>query len=120
MSVTQYKVMPMPLRTGLYKVEFTTQIGAGVGVVVLDQGRLRGGDIAIAYLGTYTEDGDSFSADVQTLRHSSPPGVVSVFGNDDLLVQLKGASSGTTINLEGSSHAAPGVTFKAVLTHLGD
>ena len=110
----------MSLRPGLYKVEFTTQIGTGAGMVVLDQGRLRGGDIAIAYLGTYTEDGDNFSADVQTRRHSSPPGVVSVFGDDDLEVQLKGTSSGTAINLEGSSQAAPGITFKAVLTHIGD
>ena len=110
----------MPLRPGLYKVEFSTQNGAGTGVVVLDQGRLRGGDIAIAYLGTYTEDGDSFSADVKTRRHSSPPGVTSVFGDDDLEVELKGTSSGTTIDLEGSSQAAPGITFKAVLTHVGD
>ena len=35
----------MPLRPGLYKVEFTTQIGAGVGLVVLDQGRLPWSDL---------------------------------------------------------------------------
>ena len=109
----------MPLTPGLYKVEFSTKIGAGVGVVVLDGGKLRGGDIAIAYLGTYTEEGDTFSAKVRTLRHSSPPGVISVFGEDDLRVELNGTVSGQTINLEGTSRSSPGVTFKAVLTHLG-
>ena len=110
----------MPLRPGLYKVEFTTQIGAGVGLVVLDNGRLRGGDVAIAYLGSYTEDGDNFTADVQTLRHASSSGAASVFGDDDLKVRLEGVSSGNVINLEGSSPSAPGIAFKAVLTHIGD
>ena len=110
----------MALRPGLYKVEFTTQIGAGMGVVVLDGGRLRGGDIAIAYLGTYTAEGDDFSADLRTLRHSTPPGVVSVFGEDDLDVHLAGTIDGSTITIEGSSAATPDVTFKAVLTHIGD
>ena len=110
----------MAFRPGLYKVEFTTQIGAGMGVVVLDDGRLRGGDIAIAYLGTYTVDGDDFAADLRTTRHSTPPGVVSVFGEDDLRVNLRGTVAGTTITIEGASEAAPDVTFKAVLSHIGD
>ena len=110
----------MTFRPGLYKVEFTTQIGAGAGVVVLDNGRLRGGDVAIAYLGTYTAEGESFSAEVQTLRHSSPPGIISVFGDDDLHVHLKGTIKDAIIAVEGASEAAPGVTFKAVLTLIGE
>ena len=110
----------MAFRPGLYKVEFTTQIGAGIGVVVLDGGRLRGGDIAIAYLGTYEADGDRFAAEVRTLRYASPPGVISVFGDDDLDVHLEGTINDATIAVEGTAEAAPGVTFKAVLTHIGD
>ncbi len=64
----------MPIRDGLYKVSFQTPIGTGNGVAVFDGGKLRGGDSIMHYSGTYSQDGDKFSAKVVTGRHSQHAG----------------------------------------------
>jgi hypothetical protein len=45
------------MQNGLYWVEFRTPLGSGAGVVVLQDGNLRGGDSSMYYFGTYTETG---------------------------------------------------------------
>jgi hypothetical protein len=46
------------LREGLYKVEFHTVHGTGTGVVYATGGKLRGGNSAFAFIGTYAARGD--------------------------------------------------------------
>jgi hypothetical protein len=41
------------MQTGLYKVNFKTPLGLGAGVVVLENGMIRGGDSSMFYRGTY-------------------------------------------------------------------
>ena len=110
----------MSLSPGLYKIEFSTQLGSGYGLVVMDGGRVRGGDAAFAYVGTYQEDGDRFSVDVVTSRHTPTPAITSLFGRDDAKVHLHGDTSGSVIDLEGHAAEAPDITFKAVLSRLSD
>ena len=110
----------MPLAPGLYKIEFSTELGSGYGVVVMEDGKVRGGDAAFAYVGRYTEEGDRFSVAVTTSRHSPSPTITSLFGTDDARVHLEGNSSGPVIDLEGKAAEAPDVTFKAIMTYLSD
>ena len=44
----------------------------------------------MAYLGTYTQEGQLFTAEMSVTQHRHVPGAVSAFGLSDVLVQLTG------------------------------
>ncbi|HZR88564.1 MAG TPA: GrlR family regulatory protein [Bradyrhizobium sp.] len=104
------------MKDGLYAVEFRTPLGSGTGVVTLINGNLSGGDSLMYYTGAYSLEGDAFTAKVKTGRHAHIPGFSSVFGRDQVTINLKGNVTGDTMTATGSSADAPGVTFSAKLT----
>ncbi len=110
----------MSLQPGLYKVAFSTQLGEGVGVVVLENGSLRGGDAVYAWVGTYEEPDGGFGAQVSIYQHTTGEAAASVFGVDRAVVQLKGHPEGPDFTVEGSSKAAPEMHFEARMTKLED
>ena len=101
------------MKNGLYKVEFATPADAGFGVIALNSGKVQGGDSAMYYYGTYSESGSQFTASVEVKRHSS--GMLSVFGRDNLTVNLVGTSDGDDAQLTGTSPHVPGVPLKVRL-----
>lgn len=98
------------LTDGFYIAKFQTPRGAGSGVVILSGDKLRGGDSAIAYSGTVSQNGDEVTATIKTFRHSN--GMPSVFGTDRVTIALKGKSLSDTARLTGS---AAGVSFEVEL-----
>jgi hypothetical protein len=106
------------LPDGFYSARFKTPRGEGAGVVTLTDGQLRGGDSALAYSGTFAQDGDNFTANLATTRHAL--GLVSVFGIDAVNISLTGKSSGASATCTGTAKQAPGLTFQAVLTRISD
>ena len=66
---------------GFYSVEFITHLGPGGGVALLKDGRLRGGDAAMYYSGTYDVHGDKFTANIQVFGHATYNGAVSALEN---------------------------------------
>ena len=106
------------LPDGFYGVQFKTPNGEGAGVVMLANSQLRGGDSALAYSGTFSQDGDNFAAKVATNRHAL--GLASVFGVDVVNINLTGKSSGTSATCTGTAAQAPGLTFQAVLTRISN
>ncbi len=54
----------------------------GAGVITLVGGQLFGGDSAFLYKGTYTERGNTLTAQVQVNRYAA--GMGSVMGRDQL------------------------------------
>jgi hypothetical protein len=110
----------MAITPGTYKAEFTTPLGEGSGIVVVENGRIRGGDSGMLYLGEYTGSGDSITATVKISRHSVTQAVASVFGIDNATINLKGLTTPTSATVEGTSPQAPGIQFHAVLTRVAD
>ena len=108
----------MPLQDGLYKVHFQTPLGAGDGVVALQNGDLRGGDSMMYYRGKYTENGSQLSAEIESKQHSQIPGMSSVFGATDVTIYISGTASGNGAQLRGTSPQAPGVQIQATLSWL--
>ena len=70
----------MPLPNGLYKLAFETPAGTDYGVAHLSDGRLRGGDSGMAYVGSYRAEGPLFSAELSVTQHRRVPGAVSALG----------------------------------------
>ena len=92
--------------------------GEGTGVIELNDGKVTGGDAALAYTGSYVADGDIFTAFIATERHT--PGQPSVFGIDDVNLTLTGKSTPTTASCTGTAKQAPGLTFEATLIRIAD
>lgn len=108
----------MALQNGLYRVTFATPLGQGTGVIYLYDGELHGGDGSMFYIGSYQEDGVSFSANVKIGTHTKYAQIESVFGVEEAHIYLQGTSSGATATVTGSSPQAPGVSFQARLDRL--
>jgi hypothetical protein len=105
---------------GLYKVEFETPRGKARGVVNAENGRIRGGSSAFAYIGSYTQDGHSISGKVSSIRHTQDPNLPSVFGFDEVRIEFHGAVKGDFAICEGTAAEFPSLAFKAVLTKVAD
>lgn len=108
------------LLKGLYKVEFETPRRKATGVIFADQGKLRGGSTAFAYIGTYEQDGGQIRGKIMSRRHTNDPNIASVFGVDDVRVDFHGSSIGDFAQVEGVAAEAPALGFKAVLTRICD
>jgi len=108
------------LREGLYKVEFHTVHGTGTGVVYATAGKLRGGNSAFAFIGSYIDKADSVQVKISTQRHNPDPSFKPLFGTDMITLTLKGTENGEMVDFEGTALQLPGVAFKAVLTRIGD
>lgn len=110
----------MSFEAGLYVIHFQTPFGAGAGVAYLQNGKLRGGDSMMAYVGTYDEGDGSLSADVHVYKHTNIPGMQSVFGVDKVDIHLEGSVSGGSANLTGTAPQAPGVNLQVAMERLHD
>jgi T3SS negative regulator,GrlR len=103
------------MQNGLYAAEFQTPLGKGNGVAMLLNGTLHGGDSMIYYQGNYTIEGNSFKAVVKTGAHAHPPGMTSVFGRDQVTINLVGTIAGDTLTASGKAAEVPNVNFSAKL-----
>jgi hypothetical protein len=111
----------MPLPNGLYKLTWDTRSGTEYGVAVLHDGKLRGGDSGMAYVGTYQEHGQLFTAEMSVTQHRHVPGAVSALGLHDVLVELTGLSEGgSVVHVRGSSPESSAVRFSARLAMIAD
>ena len=86
--------------------------------MVLNDGKVAGGDTVLAYAGTYFQNGDNFWASLTTRRHAQ--GQPSVFDIDNVDLTLTGTSTPTTASCTGTAKQAPGLTFEATLVRMAD
>jgi len=110
----------MPLPNGLYKLALQTPEGTEYGVAVLQDGRLRGGDSGMAYIGSYRQEDDAFAAEVVVTPHWAPPGMVSALGYNGGVVQREGESRDPHARMRGASKDTPGLRLTATLSLLAD
>jgi hypothetical protein len=96
---------------GFYKARFTTPDGESGGVMMLVDGKLYGGNGDLMYLGHYTQNADSFSADLVTKRLWVQ---TSGLFKDDVNIKIIGRGGFNNITCIGSSPQLPGVELKAI------
>ena len=108
------------MQDGLYKVQFHTVHGTGSGVIYAIGGKLRGGNSAFAFIGTYSGEGDTIQVRIATERHNDDPSFKPLFGTDRITLTLRGKDGGHIVDFEGTALQLPGVAFKATLTRLCD
>lgn len=106
------------MQDGVYKVTFKTPLGEGAGVVVVDSTRIRGGDSAMTYQGTYQQDGNTITANVTVGRHTQ--GLDSVLGVDSAHLILNGTADNAVAKLTGTAREVPGISISVHLQRIGD
>jgi hypothetical protein len=104
------------MKNGLYKASFKTPIGQGTGVVVIADGSIKGGDSSMYYIGTFQENNNQVIATIRVSKHSDVPGIIPIFGTNDVNVKLQGKSTDNSATIQGVAAEAPGVQFQAELT----
>jgi T3SS negative regulator,GrlR len=93
------------MEDGLYRVEFrTSDDNWGAGVIHIQAGRLWGGDSAMYYLGTLRQVGGTLAVTIKTDRHTQtlPQPILSVFGKNQVTINVSGKDQGSTLKLTGS------------------
>ncbi len=108
------------MREGLYKVDFHTVHGTGCGVIHVAGGKMRGGNSAFAFIGTYTGEGDSIKVKISTERHNDDPAFKPLFGTDRVTMTLHGREDGDMAEFEGGALQLPGLAFRAVMSRISD
>lgn len=92
---------------GFWVVQFIGVEGWGAGVVTLVNGKVFGGDSGYLFMGTYTENGNSFGAQIHVKQHTG--GIANVMGQSEFDLQLNGTLSGAVISFSG---AIPGTQLQ--------
>ena len=101
------------LQDGQYAAWFKTPRGEGTGILHLANGKISGGDSVLTYSGSYQVDEDRFTAVVSTRRHAA--GQPTLFGIDEVQIEVSGKSTGTTASCVGAAKQAPELSFQATL-----
>ena len=106
------------MQNGLYQAALSTNGRIGTGVVVLNEGLVRGGDSSMFYTGTYTTDLERITAKIFVRPHTDVD--TPVLGIPSATLTLVGSLSGDQIELRGHVAELPTTHVKINLRRLSD
>lgn len=90
-------------------------------VAYLADGRLRGGDSGMAYVATYRQKGEMFSAELSITQHRHVPGALPALGLHNVQVELHGlVDDRGVVRVQGRSPETSMVRFAARLSQIAD
>lgn len=105
---------------GLWTVEFRTKINRyGSGTLVINNGRLLGGDNGYYYFGTYNITGDNINATITVVKYD--PNSTSIFGNvDHFQLTVSGKIDEHEFNIAGAIVNNPQAQIQVIGTKRED
>jgi hypothetical protein len=120
--MTPVEELPIPIaggvgeggvRNGLYSVDIRTLDGIEgglTGVMLLNDGRILGGDAFFYYLGSYSSDNGRWKGQILNQEHTSAKGDNPIFGGHEVGIGFSG-----TCDAEGASWEATALVGKRSL-----
>ena len=93
---------------GLYSIHIRMLDGIGgglTGVMLLDQGRILGGDAFFYYIGTYTSEGGRWKGQILNREHTPAKGENPVFGGHEVGIGFSGTCDDQGALLEATALA---------------
>jgi len=105
---------------GLYKVYMETVHGTRRGVLYVYDGKMMGGNLAFAFIGTYRESSGEVFAELSTRRHNDDPAHQPLLKTDVVTLTLRGRQQGEQYHFEGGTTALPGIAFRLVMTPISE
>jgi hypothetical protein len=105
---------------GLYSLRIEmkgAKRGHATGIVVLQDGRIMGGDSFFYYTGSYSYSRGRWRGEMIVHQHADAPGLNLVFGGREVSCGFTGTYSGATADIQGTALVgSTSVPFHAVLT----
>lgn len=100
----------------LWSVDFSSNVqGFGSGVVVLETGRVLGGDAQYFYVGSYSVENGVAYAKVNITHYAGPPN--TVFGQaKSVTLQFSGKPDHNQFELQGSVVGNPALSIRVRFT----
>jgi len=100
----------------LWSVEFVSNIqGVGSGIVVLETGRVLGGDAQYFYVGSYSVEAGIVKANVTITHYAGPPN--TIFGQaKSVTLNFSGKPAHDKFELQGAVAGSPGLTVSVRFT----
>src|SRR5262245_45782404 len=95
-----------PIRNGLYTIDIEMHEGArgrASGVIVLQDGRILGGDSYFYYTGSYSCDAGKWRGELITHQHTVPAGLTLVFGGRTVGCGFTGAYTSDSAEVDGTA-----------------
>ncbi len=106
------------MNEGLYSGEFETPFGKGTGVLYFSGGAVHGGNSALYYIGEYKTDGNIFKCNLHTKRYAQNVDIASVFGMDDITIEVEGVIDGDTITIDAVADEVPDMQMRGKLVRI--
>lgn len=106
------------MKQGLYRISLQTGLAEDVAVVVLQNGRILGGDSQFAYSGDFSAKDDQFTASLLIRQHGDLPGLATALGLLPVTLKLSGKVHGDHIDATGAAHEYPDRECQATLEWL--
>jgi len=94
------------IRNGLYSIHIRTLDGVDgglTGVMLLNDGRILGGDAFFYYLGTYTSEGGRWKGQILNQEHTPAKGDNPIFGGHEVGIGFSGACDADGASWEASA-----------------
>ena len=110
------------IRNGLYslRIDMLDGIGGGAnGVMVLHEGRIRGGDAYFDYIGAYTAGAGKWKGELVNREHTPSLGARPLFGGREVGIGFAGSYDRDGAEAEATALAGKrSVRFKAIMRKL--
>ncbi|WP_019961292.1 GrlR family regulatory protein [Woodsholea maritima] len=104
---------------GLYIADFKTPLDQSSGVIMIQDGKVYGGDSGMYYFGSVEDNGKKIIAQITVKQHN--PVSQSVFGDiEEFDLTLEGKSGSDPVIFNGRATRAPSLRFEATLTKAVD
>jgi len=95
-----------PVIEGLYSLEIEmsgTKRGRATGVVIIQNGRIMGGDSYFYYTGSYTFSRGKWRGEMIVHQHTDAPGLNLAFGGREVSCGFTGTFSGGSAEIDGTA-----------------
>lgn len=102
------------MQDGLYIARFRTPLDEAMGIIVLRDNEVLGGDAGMYYAGHVEDRNGRIQVNMTVRRHQEA--ALSVFGDFEKFdLTLTGRKAGEVYEFEGRANAAPSMKFTATL-----
>ena len=113
---------PNGIRDGLYslRIDMLDGVGGGAnGVMVLHEGRIRGGDAYFDYIGAYTAGAGKWKGELVNREHTPSRGARPLFGGREVGIGFAGSYDRDGAEAEATALAGKrSIRFKAIMRKL--
>jgi hypothetical protein len=94
------------IKNGLYAINIEMREGGrgkASGVIILNNGRIAGGDCNFYYTGSYTFKSGRWRGELITHQHTDAPGVQLLFGGREVTCGFTGTYADGSANVDGTA-----------------